>query len=328
MLPTMLLISAFGQMHGRSDAAVSDVDALLQRLVEIDPEASPDFAAELQGIFAQIPVPVLQELKTLVERGNDLPQAARGLLEVRREGPGRHPFASLLQPARLDAIAGAQPDGVMPEVPVVSRDGRPSVVPPPAPADHLFAPIPARAADTGTDEAGGPVGGLPRGPVLAGSPGLSPTIAASLLQMGVPEPVGGRAWPAAISDRVMWMVQGEQQVAKLKLNPPNLGPIEVRLTLNQDQASIVFAAHHAAVRDALEAAMPRLRELLEQQSLQLVQADVHDPGGQRDGAADTTRHPHPSFGDRTAGDGAEDGVGSPLPLAAASHGTGLIDLFA
>jgi flagellar hook-length control protein FliK len=257
-----------------------------------------------------------------------LPQAARGLLEARREGPVAHPFASLLQPARPDAVAGAQTDGVMPEVPVMSRDGRPPVVPPPAPADHLGAPIPARVADAGTDEAAGPASGLPRSPVLAGSTVLSPTIAASLLQMGVPEPVGGRAWPAAISDRIMWMVQGEQQVAKLKLNPPNLGPIEVRLTLNQDQASIVFAAHHAAVRDALEAAMPRLRELLEQQSLQLVQADVHDPGGQRDGAADTTRHGHPSFGDRPAGDTPEDGVASPLQLAAVSHGAGLIDLFA
>lgn len=328
MLPMTMLISAFGQMHGRADAAVTDVDALLQRLVDIDPDASPDFAAELQGIFAQLPVPVLQELKGLVERGNDLPQAARGLLDARRDGPARHPFASLLQPARADAAPAPASDTVTPEAPLMSRDGRQPAVVPPVPADHLVAAVTGRVTDPVTDEAGGLPGAAPRVPVLPGSPVMSPAITASLLQMGVPEPVGQRSWPAAIAERVMWMVQGEQQVAKLKLNPPNLGPLEVRLTLSQDQASVVFASQHAAVRDALEAALPRLRELMEQQSLQLVQADVQDPGHRRDGAADSARRTRAALGDQGGGDGLEEGAAAPLPIATARLGAGLVDLFA
>ena len=101
--------------------------------------------------------------------------------------------------------------------------------------------------------------------------------------MGVPQPVGDKAWGGAIGERIMWMVQGDQQFARLQLNPPQLGPLEVRVSVSQDQTSVSFLAAHAAVREAVEAALPRLREMFDQQSMQLVRADVSDPGAQRDG---------------------------------------------
>jgi len=142
----------------------------------------------------------------------------------------------------------------------------------------------------------------------------------------VPQAVGGRAWEGAIADRVMWMVQGEQQMAKLKLNPPNLGPLEVRVSVNQDQASVAFVSQHAAVREALETAMPRLRELFDQQSLELVQADVSDPGAQqRESAGDSTHGPGPR--DPWSGDTPAD-EDAAVTLAQPRSGNGLIDLFA
>ena len=65
------------------------------------------------------------------------------------------------------------------------------------------------------------------------------------------------------------MANQSRQVAELHLNPPNLGPLEVRLTINSDQASAMFVSHHAAVREAIEAALPRLREMLADNGIML-----------------------------------------------------------
>jgi flagellar hook-length control protein FliK len=158
-------------------------------------------------------------------------------------------------------------------------------------------------------------------------PHLSPQLTANLLDMGVPQQVGGKGWGGAIADRVMWMVQGEQQFAKLRLNPPNLGPLEVRVMVHQDQTSVSFLAHQAAVREALEAALPRLREMFEQQSMQLVRADVSDPGAQQqDAPGDTPQQPLSG----SAGPDGEPEQGGSAHAMSLATGTadGLIDLFA
>ena len=64
------------------------------------------------------------------------------------------------------------------------------------------------------------------------------------------------------------------QGAQVKLNPANLGPMEVRIQMQNDQASIQFTSHHAVVREALEAALPRLRDMFEASGVQLVNVDV------------------------------------------------------
>jgi hypothetical protein len=74
--------------------------------------------------------------------------------------------------------------------------------------------------------------------------------------------VGAPGWDGAIGQKVVWMASQNQQVAEIHLNPPNLGPIEVRLTISNDQANAFFVSPHAGVRDAIEAALPRLREML------------------------------------------------------------------
>ena len=68
-------------------------------------------------------------------------------------------------------------------------------------------------------------------------------------------------WDGAIGDRVMWMVNQRLQGAAIRLNPPELGPIEVRINMQGDQAQVSFSAQHASVREALEAAIPRLRDM-------------------------------------------------------------------
>lgn len=81
-------------------------------------------------------------------------------------------------------------------------------------------------------------------------------------------------WQQELGDRIIWMHSKSVQVAELRLNPQHLGPVTIRVDVTQDQTSIAFNAQHAVVRDALEAAIPRLREMLNGQQLNLVDVNV------------------------------------------------------
>jgi flagellar hook-length control protein FliK len=61
----------------------------------------------------------------------------------------------------------------------------------------------------------------------------------------------------------------------------DLGPLDIQITVRDGEASVHFAAAHQETRAVLEASMPRLRELLSAQGLQLSNASVsHQSGGQ------------------------------------------------
>lgn len=87
-------------------------------------------------------------------------------------------------------------------------------------------------------------------------------------------PVGETGWDRAFSQRVTWMATSDQQTARIELNPPNLGPLEVRISLHHDQASAMFSSPHGAVRDAIEAALPKLREMLAESGLTMGNVNV------------------------------------------------------
>lgn len=102
--------------------------------------------------------------------------------------------------------------------------------------------------------------------------------------------VGSAEWGGAVGEKVVWMASQSHQVAELHLNPPNLGPLEVRLTISNDQASALFVSHHSAVREAIETALPRLREMLADNGIMLGNVTVgsesfsqQQASGQRDG---------------------------------------------
>ena len=84
-------------------------------------------------------------------------------------------------------------------------------------------------------------------------------------------------WQNEFSDRVTWLARaGGNQTAEIRLNPANLGTIEVKVVMHDQQASITFTAQHGVVRDAIEASLPRLREMFSGGGLQLANANVSD----------------------------------------------------
>jgi flagellar hook-length control protein FliK len=82
----------------------------------------------------------------------------------------------------------------------------------------------------------------------------------------------------ACADRVVWCINQKIQHAEMRLEPPELGPIDVRISIEGDTVHTRFSAAHAVVRDALEQSIPKLRELVEQDGMHLASADVGSGG--------------------------------------------------
>ena len=83
------------------------------------------------------------------------------------------------------------------------------------------------------------------------------------------------AWAQGLGERVQWLVQQNIQGAEIRLNPPELGLLEVKVHLNGDHAAqIHFSSPNGTVREALEAAIPRLREMFAETGLNLGDVNV------------------------------------------------------
>ena len=100
------------------------------------------------------------------------------------------------------------------------------------------------------------------------------TLDSAHLNSHLPASLKSPEWSSQMGERVLWMAQGKFHSAELQLNPARLGPLEVRLSVSDDQATISFVSTHSTVRDAVEQAIPRLREMLEQNGLNLANVDV------------------------------------------------------
>ena len=132
----------------------------------------------------------------------------------------------------------------------------------------------------------------PDATALASQTQIGPVpIAASLngpTQAVINTPVTHDAWGDEFNQKITWMASQHEQSAELHLNPPHLGPLDVVLKVNGDQATAMFTSPHAAVRDAVEQALPRLREMLADNGIMLGNAMVSDQSSreQQAGLAD------------------------------------------
>lgn len=111
-------------------------------------------------------------------------------------------------------------------------------------------------------------------PLISQSFGLNNTTAATLQnavsqEVKVDAPVGQHKWGGEFAQKVVWLSTQQHQVAEIRLNPAHLGPVEVMLSITQDQATAQFVSPHSAVRDAIQEALPRLREMMAENGIQL-----------------------------------------------------------
>lgn len=177
---------------------------------------------------------------------------------------------------------------------------------------------------------------------------LSPALATFSANSGVPQimnglhaqataassgrlhtPVGQSGWNQALGQHMVMMAGVAQQTATLTLNPPDLGPLQVVLQVQNSHAEATFTTSQPEVKQALENAMPKLREMMEQAGIELGQTTVNTgtPQQQQTAQQHYNHGRDNASGNNVFADGSED-LAAVVPLPAMSNGRGIVDIFA
>ena len=89
-------------------------------------------------------------------------------------------------------------------------------------------------------------------------------------------PFSQPAWAQELAQQAKFMVRDQLRFVELKLNPANLGSVEIVLKQEEDQTTLMFFAKNPAVREALEASLQKLQKSFDDDGLQLEQTFVSD----------------------------------------------------
>lgn len=144
-------------------------------------------------------------------------------------------------------------------------------------------------------------------------------------------PLGNSGWAEDFSQQISWMSTQKNQVAELHLNPPNLGPLDVVLTIADKQATIQFSSPHGAVRDAVENALPKLREIFADNGIMLGNTTVSDQTPRERNAAGFMNQDSRPGAPRESADEATLSVGlapTDTTISAGRRHMGMVDTFA
>ena len=260
---------AAGPAPGGAQEGVPGTQARTRRLAGVegldagpqppDPSMAAALLASLQP--GTLPVPVTAGLEGPVE---GRAAAATGAMAVRMARPTFEPEAgpAARAPAQPAALTRPSESELQANLGAVAGSRLPAREEP-AVAALPEAPAPAPQALPDAAQAG-----------ALTAPGGRPAVPAEAARLAVSTPLGSSDWGAAFADRIGLVVQARQSSAELQVSPPELGPIDIRLTLQGDQASLSFASPHAAVREAIQAAMPRLADALSASGLSLGNVSV------------------------------------------------------
>ncbi|WP_422398737.1 flagellar hook-length control protein FliK [Vibrio furnissii] len=106
-----------------------------------------------------------------------------------------------------------------------------------------------------------------------------------------------------LHDRVTLQAQQNLQEAKIRLDPPDLGKLDLVVRVEGDRLSVQINANAAATREALMQVSDRLRAELQSQNFVHVDVNVGaDQGGQHQSSSQDEAATHPIFAARDTGD--------------------------
>ena len=181
------------------------------------------------------------------------------------------PSRSELSLTSLEARPGASAPS--PAVPQPILDTPQRANPADSPLRTGEAPLPGSGEPLGDSRSEGrPEGlaGLSANSTASGAPSTP-----SAPQGNLPAPLASPAWPGQLGQQLVMLGQrgGEQRV-ELHLNPAELGPLSISLKVGEQGAQAQFLSAHASVRQAVEQAIPQLREALAEQGISLSDTSV------------------------------------------------------
>ncbi|MBM4855229.1 flagellar hook-length control protein FliK [Vibrio parahaemolyticus] len=95
-----------------------------------------------------------------------------------------------------------------------------------------------------------------------------------------------------VAEKVQMMMSKNLKNLDIRLDPPELGRMQIRMTMNNDLANVHFTVTNPQARDVIEQTLPRLREMLAQQGMQLADSSVQQQssGQQQSGYAAAEQH--------------------------------------
>lgn len=114
-----------------------------------------------------------------------------------------------------------------------------------------------------------------------------------------------------LKEKMLMMVKDKVHTAEIRLDPSELGSMQIKINLQQDQMSVQFMVQQGNAKELMEQQMPKLKELLQQQGIELSQGSVQQQNQSSSGQG----------GGRSAagGGGAANGVAdeliAPAPVA-------------
>ena len=112
------------------------------------------------------------------------------------------------------------------------------------------------------------------------SPGLaavgfaSATQAANTQTQMAPLNLGQNAWETNLGSRLQMLIGQNVQTAEIRLDPPELGVLDIKIKVSNDVVTVNITSPHTQVKEALESAIPRLREMFEGNGLSLGDVNV------------------------------------------------------
>jgi flagellar hook-length control protein FliK len=234
--------------------------------------------------------------------------------------------AAALQSAQA---ASAAPMTV-PQSPVPQNVAVPDSTQPVSPATLTLAAVPSAAPGSGANQhdrgapgestAGGGDGAAALQQLTTNAAGAS-NDAGPVPSLRVHADVDSGEFPQSLADRVSFMVDNGWSNAKLQVNPPQLGPIELQIAVQGDHAQVIMSTHSAVTRDALESSAPKLREMLSSQGFTQVNVDVSQRSFQERSAYSPPYAWTPSSADSAAPAAASSSAAPRVPL-------GVLDAYA
>ncbi len=91
-----------------------------------------------------------------------------------------------------------------------------------------------------------------------------------------------RNFSTNLAHRVQWMFNQTLSSAEIMMDPPEMGPLSVKVQQINGETSIMFQATNSATKEALEEGMPKLKEMLEEMGVNLGQTTVSQQKSETD----------------------------------------------
>ena len=89
-----------------------------------------------------------------------------------------------------------------------------------------------------------------------------------------PVPLNQPQGQQQLAEKIRWMVNGRQSMAEIRLDPPEMGSMQIRLNVSGDSASVSFVVQSQHAKEMLADAMPRLRDMFSEQGIDLGESFV------------------------------------------------------